>query len=169
MKKLLFVCLFITSILAGNIKTDDTIIGIHTGSIKLSNDTDSEKDIGVKLGYYFYDPNKYIISNRLYFEASRILKDNSSLYSGELNLDWIFNQLNYIKPFIGANLGYLYDNDNNDNSTSFYGFNAGILIYLGDFIELEGGAKINHPLNNDTKDLYPDNFKKIYGSINFSF
>jgi len=167
MKKLLFVFLFISSIWAGNIKTDNTIFGIEGGSFKLSDNSSTDRCIGVKLGYYFYEQNPYLLSNRLYFTGSRILKNDASLYMGEINLDWLFNNLDYLKPFVGVNVDYLYDNDTNSNSTAAYGFNAGIIIYLGSFIELEGGAKTYRPLSNSN--LYPNNFKKIYGSINFSF
>jgi len=166
MKKLVFMLLATSAIWAGNIKTNN-FIGIFAGSDKLTSNTSAENYIGAKFGYYFYEHNKYNLSNRVYLNVNKILKDNSSLYEANINLDWIFNQISFLKPFIGVNAGYLYDNDNNDNSTSSYGFNAGILVYLGDAIELEAGVKIQHPLDNSN--IWPNNFKKVYGGINISF
>jgi len=44
-----------------------------------------------------------------------------------------------------------------------YGFKAGALLYLGDYLELEIGGETH---NTNT---FPDNLKQIYVGANFSF
>ena len=163
MKKLLFVFLFITSILADNIKTN-YFIGAEGGVIKYTSNTSKENIFGLKIGGYFYDKNIYKISNRLYITIDKSEYRNTNNIIANLNLDWIWTQIPYIKPFIGISAGYLYEST---YPTSLYGFNSGIIIYIGDIVELEFGGKINRPLENN--DIYTDNFKQLYGSINFSF
>ena len=73
----------------------------------------------------------------------------------------------FLKPFIGINAGYVYNHSNTDNSTSTVGFKAGLLLYLGNHIEIEGGLSSNRPLEN--KNIWTDNIKSAYASINISF
>ena len=163
MKKILLILLFITSVFANNIK-NDYFIGFGYGSTKLTSKSDAENSLEMKLGTYFYDPNIYNISNRVYLNLLKTkTNDNDRIYLSNLQLDWIWTQMP-IKPFLGLSFGYLY---HKDNPSGTYGLGAGILFYLGSILEIEIGGHINHPSENST--AWPDNVKTIYGSINFSF
>ncbi len=167
MKKMLFMILCLTSIWAAGVKTN-YFIGIDYGNLTISNNDDTENYIEAKVGGYFYDKNIYLISNRLYLSGAKILTDNTSFYISKLNLDWIWNQIPYIKPFVGVSGGYLYYSYNtNKYSSGTYGLQAGILLYLGNYVELEIGGNIDHATQHT--DVWKDNLKKIYGGINFSF
>jgi len=167
MKKLLFLVFFVTSLFSDTLKTDN-FIGIYAGNLTIVDRDNTETYVGVKIGGYFYDKNSYLISNRIYLSISKVLTNNTSFYINNLNLDWIWNQIPYIKPFIGLSGGYLYYSYGTNNfSSGIYGIHSGILIYLGSNLELEIGGNIDHPTQH--RDVWKDNLKKVYGGINFSF
>ena len=169
MKKLILIGLAVGSLFAPNIKQNDVFIGGTYGYI--SSSVVKDNIAGIRIGKYFYDTNPYNISNRYYLEVSKTLENNDnkklSLYIANANLDWLIDMTSFLKPFIGINAGYVYNHSNTDNSTSTVGFKAGLLLYLGNHIEIEGGLSSNKPLEN--KNIWTDNIKSAYASINISF
>jgi len=169
MKKIVLAILFVSSIFAQNIKTG-WFAGIEGGRTTTQTNDVTDTFFGIKLGTHFYDKNIYAISNRVYGSLDRVTQTNSDFYKAQFNVDWIFNSLDYIKPFIGANLGYIYFNDNTNDtshSTGTYGFQTGLLFYIGDIVELEIGAKLDYAVNDNT--FWQDTLKSGYASLNFSF
>jgi hypothetical protein len=167
MKKLILIGLAVGSLFAANIKQNDVFIGGTYGYI--SSAVTKDNIAGIRIGKYFYDTNPYNISNRYYLEVSKTLENNNkiSLYIANANLDWLIDMGSFLKPFVGINTGYVYNDSNTDNSTSTVGLKAGLLLYLGDSIEIEGGISTNKPLQK--KDVWTDNIKSAYASINISF
>ena len=166
MKKILIFLMFITLSVANNIK-ESVFIGGDYGLIKVNNNQASDKYASGKIGFYFYDENEYLISNRIYVSVANVFKDDVDFGIAKLNLDWIWNQIPFIKPFIGVNGGFIYYSDNNgDTTSSSIGMKGGFLFYLGNHIELEIGGELTHP---DSEDKFPENFKQIYGGVNISF
>ena len=165
MKKILAILLFITLGLADTPKTN-TFIGADYGLIKINDNQSSDEFVRGKLGFYFYDENKYLISNRLYLSGANVFKDNVDFFITKLNLDWIWNQIPFIKPFIGVNGGYVYYDDTTTTSSFAVGMKAGILLYLSNHLELEMGGEVTHP---DDQSKFPNNFEQLYGGINISF
>jgi len=165
MKKLLLAGMIATSIFAQNIKTNDGIIGFDVG--RTTTNASSKNYVEVKIGKYFYDENIYQISNRIYISGLITTPSTQRLGIGKVNLDWIWNTIPYIKPFMGFSTGYLYNKDDSANSTSLVGFQAGALLYLGTTVEFEAGISIDRPTQN--KDVWTENLKKIYAGITFSF
>jgi len=169
MKKLILIGLAVGSLFAPNIKQNDVFIGGTYGYI--SSSVVKDNIAGIRIGKYFYDTNPYNISNRYYLEVSKTLENNDnkklSLYIANANLDWLIDMTSFLKPFIGINAGYVYNHSNTDNSTSTVGLKAGVVLYLGNNIEIEGGASTNRPLQK--KDVWTNNIKSAYASINISF
>ena len=121
-----------------------------------------------KVGFYFYDPNPYLINNRLYLSGSKVLTDNTSFYTAKLSLDWVFNNIPFIKPYVGLNGGYIYNMAGKNNySSGSYGFQAGVLLYIGSYIELEIGGSTDKATQHT--DIWQKNLKKIYAGLNISF
>ncbi len=166
MKKILALLMFISLGLANNIK-QSVFIGGDYGTIKTNNNQSSDNYARGKIGFYFYDENQYLISNRLYLSGAKVFKYNVDFIITKLNLDWIWNQIPFIKPFIGVNGGYIYySENNNDTSSASIGMKGGLLFYVGDNIELEMGGEVTHP---ESENKFPKNFKQVYGGLNISF
>jgi len=167
MKKLLLIFSLLNILFANNIKNEN-FFGIYGGDLTISDRDNTKTYVGIKIGGYFYDKNMYLISNRIYLSSAKVLTSSTSFYINNLNLDWIWNQIPYIKPFIGISGGYLYYSYSTNNySSGIYGMQVGALLYLGNSVELEIGGKIDHTTQH--QDVWRDNLKKIYGGINFSF
>ena len=165
MKKILVGISIVSSLFASNIKMDDTFVSIEYGATKIKN---TEKDVGVKIGSYIYSDNIYNINNRIYISENKVLTDDDiSFYKTKLSLDWIGTN-STLKPFIGISLGYVYYKTQGiDYSTGTKGVQAGLIYYLGDSFELEGGASWNKAMQKNT--VWSNPIKEVYGSLNYSF
>jgi len=134
MKKLIAFFILISSLFANNIKNNQWFFNINAGKLKIHS---SNSIIGLKLGYYFYDPNAYQINNRVYLDVEKV-DSNADFYITSLKLDWIKNTSTIFAPFIGLNIGYLYfDNNSNDYSTNIWGAQAGLLINITQHFALD--------------------------------
>jgi hypothetical protein len=168
MKKLLFVLLLIINSLNANEIKNSYFIGGDYGELTITDNKNTQNYVEAKIGTYFYDPNIYLISNRVYLSGSKVLTDNSSFYTAKFNLDWVVNNIPFVKPYFGMSGGYVYFMAGSTNySTATYGFQTGLLIYLGNNIELEVGGSTDKVTQKTDK--WTSALKKVYGGINISF
>jgi len=135
MKKTLLVTLMIlSSIYANDIKSNNFFMSVNYGKLKIYSSTNYKS---LKIGYYFYDPNIYLLNNRIYVDISKV-NSNAKFYITSLKLDWISNKNSIIKPYLGVSTGYIYYKYNQiDSSTSTYGFQAGIMLDIIKHISLD--------------------------------
>ena len=134
MKKLIIFCVFISFLFANNIKDNKWFVNVNGGKLKIHS---YSSVVGVKIGYYFYDPNIYKINNRIYVDVAKV-DSNADFYITSLKLDWIKNNLGFIAPFVGVNVGYLYfKQNNNDYSAGVWGGEAGFLFNITEHFSLE--------------------------------
>ena len=165
MKKLMVAVLFLTSVLFADVVKDGYFVGINSGSIKYTEDSKNENMKSIKIGMHFYDENRFLISNRLYLNVDKSKRGDENVVIGNINLEWIWNKIPFVKPFIGFGTGYMYKTK---DSVGFFSVGTGILIYLGENIELEGGLRVYNPSKQGSDD-WPDKIKKAYAGINISF
>jgi hypothetical protein len=169
MKKILFFLLIVTSLFGGEVK-ESWFIGGSFGELTIVDNDNTQNYAEGKVGFYFYDENIYSISNRIYLSGSKVFSDNTSFYTGKLSLDWLYNDLplSFIRPFIGISGGYTYyAYGKNNYSTPTYGMQAGLLLYLGQHIELELGGSSDKATDNT--EVWTKAFKKLFAGINISF
>jgi len=134
MKKLVLLLLICVSIFAFDIKDNRFFINLNGGALKIYQTKSFE---GVKLGYYFYDPNIYHINNRIYIESKKI-NTTADFYISTINLDWLFNNKTIFTPYVGLNFGYLYFKDNGiDDSSGIWGAEGGIILNITNHIGLD--------------------------------
>jgi hypothetical protein len=163
MKKMILIITLISLLSATNIKDNQYTININAGAIKIH---DSEAIFGIKLSYYFYDPNIYRINNRIALELERVNSD-AAFYITSLKLDWIQNN-NFINPFIGINLGYIsFEEHKKDYSTNAYGAQAGLQFNLSDKISFE--LEFCYQKAFEKKEIWNTPLKKLKGGIEVSF
>ena len=167
MRKVLLVLLWMVSMFGMEIK-DSYFIGGGKGLVLVNKDNTKKNDfIEFKVGRYFYDSNIYNISNRIYLGTSRVLADDISFYTANINLDWI-KPIGFLGPFLGLNIGYIYYSENDkDYSSANYGINFGVLFYIGGHFEFEVSAGIDTPTDKNEK--LNSNIKKGYAGVNISF
>jgi len=167
MKKFIMFFILLTSLYSQNIK-NNYFIGANYGDLTIIDNDNTEQYAEGKIGTYFYDENPYLINNRFYLSGAKVLTNNTSFYITKLNLDWIWNQIPFIKPFIGVSAGYIYyAYSTNNYSSGSYGMQAGVLIYLGNHLELEVGGNVDKATEHT--DVWTSTLKKLYGGINISF
>lgn len=99
----------------------------------------SKSEMGIAAGYYFYEPNKYNIYNRIYIQANHVFtSDTFNIFN--INLDWIIKRK--ISPYFGINVGYLnFEADNTNYDAGSYGFNGGILFPINYNMDIDVGFK----------------------------
>jgi len=168
MKKVVFLVMLISSLFSKDIIKDGYFVGGSYGDLTITDRDNTESYVEAKIGSYFYSDNKYHISNRFYLEVAKMLTENTSFYTTNIKLDWVWNDLPYIKPFIGFSGGYIYYSYQTSNySSGSYGLQSGILIYLGNNFEIEIGGSTSKATQNT--DVWKNTLKKIYAGINISF
>jgi len=138
MKKFTIALSLVSVLFAGNIKDNQWFVNANVGSLKIH---DSGSVIGLKAGYYFYNPNIYQINNRISVDFEKV-NSNADFYITSLKLDWLKNNdsSNFV-PFVGINIGYLsFTTNSQDFSAGIWGAELGILYEINDNIsaELEG-------------------------------
>jgi outer membrane autotransporter protein len=164
MKKMVSLLGLCGLLFATNIKQDSLFINANIGKLKIN---DSSTIYGVKVGYYFYDTNRYKINNRISIDASKV-DSNADFYITSLKLDWIKNTSTIFAPFVGINVGYLYfRRHRNDYSTNVWGGEIGILCEITNniSIELEG----TYQKAFEKKDLWQDPLKTVKAGVEVSF
>jgi len=138
MKKFAIALSLISALFAGNIKDNQWFVNGNIGSLKVH---DSESVMGLKAGYYFYDPNIYQINNRISVDFEKV-NSNADFYITSLKLDWLKNDdSTNLVPFAGVNLGYIsFTEHERDFSAGMWGAQLGILyeINYNMSVELEG-------------------------------
>jgi len=163
MKKILAALLFVSIAFSSNIKDDTYFLGFGGGKIKILS---TESTASVNFGYYFYDPNIYKITNRIYLNFNYIDSD-ADFYITNLKLDWIKSG-DIFSPFLGVSVGYLYfDQNNNDYSTNIWGFQGGLMLSLGSVIDIELSASWQKAF--EKKNIWNNNIKNVSAGININF
>ena len=164
MKKIFLTLLVLSSLFANEIKDNKLFVNLNIGKIKNHNSTNTA---GIKAGYYFYTPNKYKVSNRISI-GTNIVDSSGDFYIYSFMVDWLFNNSTSFVPFVGLNLGYLYFEENNiDTSSGIWGAQGGLLYNLTSSISLEIEATYQKTYEN--KNVWNKPLKKIDAGIEFSF
>lgn len=164
MKKMVSLLGLCGLLFATNIKQDSLFINANIGKLKIN---DSSTIYGVKVGYYFYDTNKYKINNRISIDANKV-DSNADFYITSLKLDWIKNTSTIFAPFVGINLGYLYyDSNGNDYSTNAWGGQAGVLLQITKNFNLEIEGTYQKAFQK--KKLWNTALKTLKAGIEFNF
>lgn len=146
MKKILISSFLVGSVLFANTIKDNTFFVRADGGVLKVHDSDSME--GISAGYYFYEPNKYRINNRIYIDFKKV-NSGADFYVTSLKLDWIKNTSSPFAPFVGINGGYLYFEDNGyDFSTGVWGGELGVIYEL------------NYNININTEFCYQKAFNK---------
>ena len=161
MKKLLIAGLTVLMANAA-ILDNTTFIKINAGYEKMHK---SKTEIGIAAGYYFYQPNKYNIYNRIYAQANHVFTDDTfNIFT--LNLDWIIKR--EISPYFGVNIGYLnFEADNSNYDAGSYGFNAGILFPINYKIDTDISFKWIKAFQK--QDVWTNSIKKLDIGISYNF
>jgi len=164
MKKLIYFSLIATSLMASPIPKDNSFfVSADAGQLKIR---DYSTIAGVKFGYYFYDPNKFKINNRIYVDVKKV-DSSASFYISSLNIDWIKNT-SVINPYIGVNIGYLYFKQNGiNNSSQIWGINAGGIVYISKYLGIELLYKWQKSI--DKQEVWDRPLQTIEGSLEVSF
>jgi len=164
MKKLITFLSLLTFLFANNVKDGKWFVNLNGGSLKIHS-TDSV--IGLKVGYYFYDPNIYKINNRILIDFKKVNSD-ADFYVTSLKLDWLKNTSTGFVPFLGVNIGYLYFKENsNDYSAGIWGGELGIMYEFSDnfAIEIEGCYQKAYEKTN----IWNSPLKTLKGGVEFTF
>lgn len=163
MRKFLISASLLATISQAAITNDTYFIKANIGQEKMHK---TKIEAGIAFGYYFYDPNKYNIYNRIYAEANHVFTDDTfNIFN--LNLDWIIKRED-ISPYFGMNLGYLNFEANNQNfDAGSYGFNAGVIIPINYNMDFEVGFKWIKAF--EKQDIWTTAIKKWDIGISYSF
>ena len=164
MKKFIYFSVIVTSLIASPIPKDNSFfVSADVGQLKVR---DYSLIAGIKFGYYFYDPNRFKINNRIYVDLKKV-DSSASFYISSLNLDWIKNT-SKINPYIGLNVGYLYFKQNGiDSSSQIWGINAGGIIYFSKTLGIELLYKWQKSI--DKQEMWDRALQTIEGSLEVSF
>jgi hypothetical protein len=164
MKKIITTLGLCGLLFATTIKQDSFFVNINGGSLKIN---DTSTIYGVKVGYYFYDPNLYKINNRISIDANKV-DSNADFYITSLKLDWIKNTSTIFAPFVGLNIGYLYFKSNgNDYSTNIWGGQIGVLCQIKKNVDIEIEGSYQKAFQK--KNLWNTELKTIKAGVEFSF
>ena len=163
MKKTIILSLSAIALLAITPKNDKYFVGIDAGKIKIR---DTSTIYGGKIGYYFYEENRFLINNRAYIDFKKV-DSSADFYIYSANIDWIKNT-NLINPYLGLNIGYMsFKEGDVDESSGVWGFNAGAIYNLNENIGIEFLFKWQKSF--DKKDIWDRPLKTLEGSIEYSF
>lgn len=164
MKKLIGLIGICVALFATDVKNNQFFINANVGNLKINN---SSGVYGIKLGYYFYNPNSYKVNNRISLDLDKV-NSTADFYIDSLKLDWIKNTSSIFAPFIGLNMGYLYFKSNgNDYSTNVWGGQIGVLCQLTEHINLEIEGCYQKAFQK--KNLWNEPLKTLKTGIEFSF
>ncbi|WP_456479816.1 hypothetical protein [Nautilia sp.] len=163
MKKFAFIMGFISCIYAANIHSNSYYLNISGGSVNIYS---SETTASAAVGYYYYDPNRYLINNRFSLEFNYI-DSKADFYITNFKIDWIKNNEKF-SPFIGLNTGYLYFNQNNsDYSTGVWGAQGGIIVNISKKFEIQFSATWQKAFSK--KNIWDKSIRTFKGGININF
>jgi hypothetical protein len=163
MKKFLLISLSALALFAVTPKDNKFFVGFDAGKLKIR---DSSTIYGGKIGYYFYDKNRFLINNRIYIDFKKV-DSSADFYIYTANIDWIKNT-GSINPYVGLNVGYLsFEQGDVDESSGVWGFNAGAIFYILDNFGIEILFKWQKSFNK--KNIWDRALKTIEGNIEFSF
>ena len=165
MKKILIGSVLVGSIVFANtIKNNMFFVKADAGVLKVH---DSDSMEGISAGYYFYEPNKYRVNNRIYIDFKKVNSD-ADFYVTSLKLDWIKNTFSPFAPFVGINLGYLsFDDKGDDFSTGIWGGELGIIYELNYNININ--AEFCYQKAFDKQNLWNTPLKTLKAGIEFDF
>jgi hypothetical protein len=164
MKKLITLIGICGALFATDIKNNQFFINANIGDLRIN---DSSGIYGIKLGYYFYDPNSYKINNRISLNLNKV-NSNADFYIDSLKLDWIKNTSTIFAPFVGINVGYLYfKSHGNDYSTNIWGGEVGILCEVTNNLSIEVEGTYQKAF--DKQHLWQDPLKTVKAGIEVSF
>lgn len=134
-----------SSLYAEDIETSEKILGIEIGASRIQannhfspiiGELDHEGDnveFGVRLGAEKQEWRTLLVVN--YFNSS---DDDQEYIKGFMGLDYFILQDTDIKPFIGANVGYMnYKTTDIDESGFLYGAQAGLAYRATENIEID--------------------------------
>ncbi len=152
MKKVISCCIFCSvlsmSMYAATIK-DSVFLGVYGGGNVLSKDYKGSIDtiVGGQIGFEFYDKNQNTIGLRTYFDSGHTLgaywydknpSVNVRFHSYNINGEALIRLVPWLGIFYGVGLGYHnWILDQGSIHSVIISVNAGILVYLGNNMNLE--------------------------------
>jgi len=164
MKKLVTFLIICVSLFSSTIKNNKFFINLNGGVLKVYQTKSFE---GIKFGYYFYDKNRYFVSNRIYVETKKI-NASADFYISTVNLDWLFNNKTFVTPYVGLNVGYLYFKDNGiDDSSGVWGLEGGLMLNITNNIGLD--FRFTWQKAYEKQSVWNRSLKEFEGGLEISF